>query len=70
MSGEAKGFKPRSRSESDMRVVALCHVARGLKGPGVTHLRPEAGRSSPGQGEARRKPRGGPLPVVRSQSLG
>ena len=33
---------------------------RGLKGPGATAVRPETGRSRPGQGEAGRKPGGGP----------
>jgi hypothetical protein len=33
---------------------------RSLKGLGVTAVRLETGRSSPGQGEARRKPGGGP----------
>ncbi len=34
--------------------------ALGLKGPGVTAITLETGRSSPGQGEARRKSGGGP----------
>ena len=33
---------------------------RGLKGPGVTAVTLETGRSNLGQGEARRKPGGGP----------
>jgi len=33
--------------------------ARGVKVPGVTWVRLETGRSNPGQGEVRVKPRGG-----------
>ena len=32
---------------------------QGMKMPGVTRIRPETGRSNPGQGEAGVKPRGG-----------
>jgi hypothetical protein len=34
----------------------------GVKAPRVTDVMPEVGRSMPGQGEAGRKPRGGPIP--------
>ena len=34
----------------------------GVKVPTVTDVMPEVGRSMPGQGEAGRKPRGGPIP--------
>ncbi len=34
---------------------------RGLKGPGVTHMRPESRRSIPGQDEAGGNSGGGPI---------
>ena len=37
---------------------------RRLKGRGVTGTAPESQRSTPGQGEARRMPSGGPLGVL------
>ena len=70
LGGEAKGVKPRSRSESDKPAAALSSEGRGVKAPEVTGIRPEAGRSIPGQGEVPRKRDGGPIPVVRCQSLG
>lgn len=39
---------------------ASMNEGRGLKGPGATAMRPETGRSRPGQDEAGRKPGGGP----------
>ena len=47
-------------------------LARGLgvKAPEVTGIIPETGRSSPRQGEVRRKPDGGSLPQMRHKSLG
>ena len=68
-SGEAKEFKLRSRSESD-KPVARKSVGRGVKAPGITRARPEAGRSTPRQGEVPRKRDGGPLPVVRPNPSG
>ena len=51
----------RRRRETDRRAaVYLDGEARGLKGPGVVAVMLETGRSSPGQGEAGRKPGGGP----------
>jgi hypothetical protein len=47
------------RRETNMLVTSLSSVERGLQGPGVTVLRPETARSSPGQDEARRNPGGG-----------
>lgn len=41
-----------------------------LKGREVTGIRPETARSNPGQDEAQRKLRGGPLPVLGSRLLG
>lgn len=61
-------MKPRSRSESDLRA-ARKSEARGMKVPEVTRLRPEGPRSNPGQGEVPRKGDGGPIEVVRCQSL-
>ena len=46
-SGELKGYA-RRRRETDKPAAALRGEGRGLKGPGVTRMRPEAGRSSPG----------------------
>ena len=54
----------RSRSESDKPVVPFWHEGRGVKAPEVTGPRPEAARSSPGQGEAARKRRGSPIGVL------
>ena len=59
--GELKGLKARRRRETDMRAARFKpSEARSLKGLGVTAVKLETGRSSPGQGEARRKPGGGP----------
>jgi hypothetical protein len=59
--GEPKGLEARRRRETNMRTASSrAGEARSLKGLGVTAVRLETGRSSPGQGEARRKPSGGP----------
>lgn len=59
--GELKGFKPRRRRETEWSVAGReVREGLGLNGPVVTGGRPETGRSSPGQGEAGRKPCGGP----------
>jgi hypothetical protein len=59
--GKPKGLKARRRRETDMRAAKRkLSEARSLKGLGVTVVKLETGRSSPGQGEARRKPSGGP----------
>ncbi len=56
-----RGFKPRRRRETEKPVAGReAREGLGLNGPVVTGGRPETGRSSPGQGEAGRKPRGGP----------
>ena len=53
--------KARRRRETNMHAASLlAGEVRSLKGLGVTVVRLETGRSSPGQGEARRKPSGGP----------
>ena len=49
---------PQAKGNQHARIRASGQV-RGLKGPGVTDVKLETGRSSPGQGEARRKPSGG-----------
>ena len=57
----------RSLSESDRSAVHSfigMDEGRGTKVPEVTGARPETARSNPGQGEASRKRRGGPLPVL------
>ena len=43
-----------------MPAIGLSDEGRGLKEPGVTAVKLETGRSSPGQGEAGRKPGGSP----------
>ena len=56
-----RALKARRRRETNMRAASLrAGEARSLKGLGVTAVKLETGRSSPGQGEARRKPGGGP----------
>ncbi len=55
-------------SLSESKTCALWRQA-GVKAPTVTGVRPEAGRSSPGQGEVRRKPDGGLLELLRFKSL-
>ena len=55
-----RGGKPRRRRETDRPAAPSGGEGRGLKGPGVTAVRPETERSRPGQGEAGRKPGGGP----------
>ena len=57
--GEPKGLNPGGVGKPTARS-GETREGRGLKGPVVTAVRPETGRSSPGQGEAGRKPRGGP----------
>ncbi|NWF86787.1 hypothetical protein HXY32_03125 [Candidatus Bathyarchaeota archaeon] len=57
--GKPKGFKPVSTGKPTSTQPAQAGKVRGLKGPEVTVVRLETGRSSPGQGEARRKPSGG-----------
>lgn len=56
LSGELNLMRGR-RSESDK---PASNEGRGMKVPVVTGMRPEAVRSTPGQAEARVKPRGGP----------
>ena len=59
--GKLKGFKPVGvRKLTCAQPAVKAGEARGLKGPGVMALKLETGRSRPGQGEARRKPGGGP----------
>ena len=58
--GKLKGRKPESAGKPTSTQPAFAGEVRGLKGPGVTALTLETGRSSPGQGEVRRKPGGGP----------
>jgi hypothetical protein len=59
--GELKGFKPVGAGKPTCAQFSLVlDEARSLKGLGVTAVKLETGRSSPGQGEARRKPGGGP----------
>jgi hypothetical protein len=57
--GELKGLKPESIGKPTSAQLASASEARRLKGRGVMAVRLETGRSSPGQGEARRKPGGG-----------
>jgi hypothetical protein len=58
--GKPKGLKPVSVGKPKCAQSALSGEALSLKGPGVTAATLETRRSSPGQGEARRKPGGGP----------
>ena len=44
-------FEWRDESRSESKKLAACEEL-GVKVPGVTQIRPEAGRSNPGQGEA------------------
>lgn len=55
-----KANKPVSAGKPTSTQPASAGEVRGLKGPGVTALTLETGRSSLGQGEVRRKPGGGP----------
>ncbi|MEM2287193.1 MAG: hypothetical protein QXS51_05345 [Thermoproteota archaeon] len=56
-----RGFKPRRRRETDFAHNPVRGWRRGvLKAPLVMAVILETERSSPGQGEARRKPGGGP----------
>ncbi len=58
--GKPKGTETRRHRETNMHAASLAGQVRSLKGLGVTGVRLETGRSSPGQGEARRKLGGGP----------
>ena len=59
--GKPKGQTACKQRETNRRTTSLwAGEARGLKGPGVKAVKLETGRSSPGQGEVRRKPGGGP----------
>ena len=49
----------RRQRETNRFAVSLSNEEQDLKGSGVMVVRLETGRSSPGQGEARRKPSGG-----------
>ena len=51
-------FEWRDESRSESKKLAACEEL-GVKVPGVTQIRPEAGRSNPGQGEAGVRSRGG-----------
>jgi hypothetical protein len=72
--GKLKGSnQPASRGKPKSAQLSQESQARGLKGPGVTTVKLETGRSSPGQVEARRKPGGGPIGcwvTIRSVDLG
>jgi hypothetical protein len=58
--GKPKGKQARKHRETNMRTTSVyTGEARGLKWPEVTAVKLETGRSSPGQGEVRRKPGGG-----------
>ena len=57
-SGSEANPKQRSLSESEMPTIRK-DEGRGLKGPGITRIRPETRRSIPGHGEAGVKPCGG-----------
>ena len=56
--GSEVNLNQRSQSESEMPA-ARKGEGRGLKGPGITRIRPETRRSIPGHGEAGVKPCGG-----------
>ena len=58
--GKLKGRQACKRRETNKHTASFAGEVRGLKGPGVTALTLETGRSSLGQGEVRRKPGGGP----------
>ncbi len=49
-----------AKGNQNARSQLYADEALGLKGPEVTAMKLETGRSSPGQVEARRKPGGGP----------
>ena len=51
-------FEWQGESRSESKKLAACEEL-GVNVPGVTQVRPEAGRSKPGQGEAGVRPRGG-----------
>ena len=58
--GKLKGLKPEGVGKPTCAQLSLkLGEARSLKGLGVTAVKLETGRSSLGQGEARRKPGGG-----------
>ena len=52
-------IKVRRHRETNRFAISLSNEEQGLKGPGVMVVRLETGRSSPGQGEVRRKLDGG-----------
>lgn len=54
-----RGLRPGAVGKPTCPQHFMCE-GRGPKGPGVTAVRPEAGRSSPGQGEATLTSGGGP----------
>ncbi len=59
--GKPKGVEACRRRETNMRTASFrAGEVRSLKGLGVTAVSLETGRSSPGQGEARRKLGGSP----------
>ncbi len=58
--GELKGLKPECIGKPTCAQPASAGEARRLKGREVIAVRLETGRSSPGQGEARRKLGGSP----------
>ncbi len=58
--GKPKSHKLVSKGKPKARNQPSAGEALGLKGPGVTAVKLETGRSSLGQGEVRRKPGGGP----------
>ena len=62
--GEVKGFTPEAGAKATARSPLFAGQGRGAKVPEVTGPRPEAARSSPGQGEAARKRRGSPIGVL------
>jgi hypothetical protein len=57
--GEPKGLMPVSEGKPKSAQPMKVGKALGLKGPEVIAVRLETWRSSPGQGEVRRKPGGG-----------
>jgi hypothetical protein len=67
--GEVKHFSMRSCSEGEKLATRKRQELR-LKGREVTGIRPESARSSLGQGEAQRKLRGGPKPMLAFELLG
>jgi hypothetical protein len=58
--GKLKGKSLNAQGNQHAHIQSSIGEVRRLKGRGVIALRLETGRSSPGQGEARRKPGGSP----------